>query len=384
MSGEVDSQRFERLERFLVQDPTNAALLDDAVGAALAAGATGQAHRWLERAEKAGAEPGRLRNLEALMLLHAGDLDGAIECWQTLAAASLAAQADPGLRHNLAYALMLAGRATEAEPLLDEATVTALPRAAALRVRLLHGLQRFDEAMAFGRSWLAGGGTDPELAAYLSTLAIDLEDFDAAADLARQAGDRAEALTSLGQVALSKQDLEAADCAFDQALARRPESFRAWIGAGLTALARKDFDAARQRLQHAVDLAPLHLGSRIALAWAHLCAWDLDGASAVLRQAEEVDQSFAETQGCLAVVAVLQGHTGEGQHRMQAALRLDGACLSARLAQSMLLEAGGQPDAARAIVEKALTQPIGSGVALGVAVQRMAGARTTADGSRIV
>ncbi len=378
MSAEATSQRLERLDRFLAQDPANPALLDDAVGTALAAGAAEQARRWIQRAAEAGADPGRVNNLEALALLHAGEFDEAIERWQALAAASPAAQADPGLRHNLAYALMLAGRPAEAEPLLDEATVAALPRAAALRVRLLHGLERFDEAMAFGRARLAEGAADPELAAHLSTLAIDLEDFDAAEALARQAGDRAEAITSLGHVALSRQDLGAAGRAFDEALARRPGSSRAWLGAGLAALAGKDFGAARERLQRAVELAPRHLGSRIALAWASLGARDLDGARAVLLQAEDVDHSFAETQGSLAVVAVLQGLTEEGRHRMQAALRLDAECLSARLAQSMLLEAGGRPDAARAIVEKAMAQPMAGGVALGVAVGRMAGGRNAA------
>ena len=89
----------------------------------------------------------------------------------------------------------------------------------------------------------------------------------------------------------------------------------------------------------------------------------------MLEQAEALDRSFAETQGSLAVVSALQGDSADARHRMQAALKLDPESLSARLAQALLLEGSGRPEAARAIVERAMAQPMLGGVTLGGAVK---------------
>jgi len=372
MNSDTTAQRLARFEGFLAQDPGNPALLQQAVDVALAAGAPERALAWVDTALAAAPGAGAPRNLRALVLLHAGRVDEAVAAWQALAQDDPAAAAEPGLRHNLAYALMLADRHAEAEPWLDDATVRALPPAALLRVRLLHAQQRHDEAMAFGRAQLAAGPADPQLAAHLSVLAIDLEDFDGAEQLAALAPNSPEAQTTLGHVALARQDAAAAERFFAQALDARAGSARAWLGAGLGALARRDFGAARQRLERATELAPSHLGGWIARAWAHLGAQDTAGAHAVLLRAEGIDRNFAETQGSLAVVAVLQGDTAEARHRMQAALKLDDQSLSARLAQAMLLEGSGRPEAARAIVERAMAQPMLGGVTLGGAVKGFA------------
>ncbi len=369
MNTEHTAERLARFDAFLAQDPHNPALLQQAVDVALAAGAPDKARRWLDAALAQDPASGALRNLHALVLLHAGDAAAAAAAWQTLAAEDAKAAQDPGLRHNLAYALMLTGRTTEAEAWLDDATVRALPQAAVLRVRLLHTLERHEDAMAFGRERLAQDPAQPQLAAHLSVLAIDLEDFDAAARLAAMAPQLPESQTTLGHVALVHQDAAGAERHFEQALAARQGSARAWLGAGLAALAQRQYAAARQRLQHATELAPSHLGGWIARAWAHLGEQDLAGARAVLEQAEALDRSFAETQGSLAVVSALQGDSADARHRMQAALKLDPESLSARLAQALLLEGSGRPEAARAIVERAMAQPMLGGVTLGGAVK---------------
>jgi tetratricopeptide (TPR) repeat protein len=380
MNTDTSAQRLARLDSYLAQDPGNRSLLQDAIDQALAAGAAPQALAWAERALAGAPQDGSLQHLRALTLLRSGDVQAALQAWQQLAAADSEAAAQPALRYNLAYALMLAQRHAEAEPWLDEATTAALPAAAALRVRLLHAQQRPEEAMAYGRAQLARGSADPQLSAHLSVVAIDLEDFAAAAELAQLGAQLPEAQTTLGHVALARQDLAAAEAAFTRALSTRSDSARAWLGAGLAALAGQDFALARQRLERSTQLAPGHLGGWIARAWAHIGARDLDGAVQVLQQAESMDRNFAEVQGCLAVTDVLRGDTAAARHRMQAALKLDPQSLAARLAQSMLLEGAGKPAAARALVEQALARPMLGTLTLGAAVQRFKAAGTDQPG----
>jgi tetratricopeptide (TPR) repeat protein len=370
MNPDTSAQRLARFDAYLAQDPGNRTLLQEAIDHALAAGDAPRAMAWAERALAEAPQDGSLQHLRALTLLRCGDVQGALQAWQQLAAADSQAATQPGVRYNLAYTLMLAQRHDEAAQWLDDATAAALPAAAALRVRLLHAQQQPEEAMAYGRAQLARGAADPQLSAHLSVVAIDLEDFAAAAELALQGAELPEAQTTLGHVALAQQDLAAAEAAFARALATRSDSARAWLGAGLSALARHDFPTARQRLERSTQLAPGHLGGWIARAWAHIGERDLDGAVHILQQAEAIDRNFAEVQGCLAVTDVLRGDNAAARHRMQAALKLDPQSLSARLAQSMLLEGAGRPEAARALVDQALARPMLGNVTLGSAVQR--------------
>jgi tetratricopeptide (TPR) repeat protein len=358
----------------LAQDPDNRALLEQAVDHALAVGDAARARQWTDRAAAIRPDDGALLNLQALVMLRSGDVPGAISRWQSLATADPQAAREPGLRHNLAYALMLAHRLDEAHAWLDDETVATMPAAAALRVRLLHMQGRYDEAMAFGKAALSGAAPNPALSAQLSVVAIDLEEFDTAAALAAHGADVPEAQTTLGHVALARQDLPAAEAAFARALSRQSGSARAWLGAGLAAMARRDFTAARERLAQATELAPDHLGGWVARAWAHLGEKDLEGAQQLLLHAENIDRNFSEIQGSLAVLAAMRGDTAQARHRTQAALKLDAQSLSARLAQSMLLEGAGKPEAAQALVDRAFAQPMLGSLTLGGAVQRFADA----------
>src|SRR5262249_58352009 len=78
---------------------------------------------------------------------------------------------------------------------------------------------------------------------------------------------------------------------------------------------------------------------------------DLDGAEASFRKAYEIDRTFGETHGALAVIEILRGAGNRAQRRTDTALRLDPHSLSGQLAKVLL---GSGDDAARAVAIRAI------------------------------
>ena len=116
-----------------------------------------------------------------------------------------------------------------------------------------------------------------------------------------------------------------------------------------------------------------HLGSWIASGWAYLLAGDALLARARFDRALQIDETFSECHGSLAVLDVLGGKTEEAQRKCAVALRLDRQCFSASFAQILLAAGAGDQERAERILRIALQQPLGSnGQTLAQAITRMA------------
>src|SRR5262249_31376313 len=148
-----------------------------------------------------------------------------------------------------------------------------------------------------------------------------------------------------GFLALGDEDEERAQELLGRALELHPTSGRAWSGKGLAAMFGGDFAAAEAALVQAGGHLPPHLGTRHALGWCRILRRDLDGAEASFRKAYELDRTFGETHGALAVIEILRGAGNRAQRRADTALRLDPQSLSGQLAKVLL---GSGSDAARA------------------------------------
>jgi len=350
------SDRLARLLAFLDQDPRNPALLADAAAAALDEGEAGQASDLIDRlaaVSPLGPQGLNLKGLAAIGERRFGDATVIFE--------GLLADAgdDPGLRFNLAWCKAMQHDHEAAAALLDDRTVAAVPRAAALKVQSLHHLGRLEEALACGLGYVEARPGDEPLMAALALAALDAGELDLAAAYAARAGqDNSDAAATLGMIRLNADEVEGALELFDRALADNPRNARALLGRGLGQMAKGDAGAAAGALTEAASAFGDHLGSWVAAGWAHFIGGDHVRARGVFERALALDDTFAETHGSLAVLDMAEGDSESARRRTDVALRLDRDCFSAALARSLLLQAEGKPAAADRIRDAALNTPV--------------------------
>lgn len=359
-------EKLGRLLAYLERDPKNLKLLADAADTAFAANDIELAAALIDR--HGAPLPPALENLRGTVALAAEDYAGAQVIFEQLIASG---QDTPAIRFNLAWAHAMAGQHAEALALLDEATVAVSPRAPALKVRMLHHLDRYEEGLQCGAGLLQICPDDQALLGALATLAMDAEQPELARRYAARAGNNAEAKAALGMLALGAFETRESLRLFEDAVALQPENPRAWIGRGLAQQALGDPRAGAEAIDRGAALFEDHLGSWIAAGWAHVVAGDTATARARFETALAIDPNFSESHGGLAVLDLASGDLVSARRRADIALRLDKKSFGGALAQSLLLEHEGKSDAAQKLRTLALTAPIGaSGMTI---AQAMAG-----------
>jgi tetratricopeptide (TPR) repeat protein len=350
--------RLATLLALLESDAENVALLSDAAEVAIAERKPEIARALLERHEAIQPLSPSQINLLGLAAMQAKDFEDAAKKFRSLAEAGVD---DPAVRFNLAWSLAMLKDFPGAAELLGEEVTAGLPEAAMLRVQLLHQQELLDEAASEART-LIGLHPDHEgLLAAVSVLALDIDDEALALTCASKAGDHPDAMSTLGMLALGDDRATEARDMFDRVLATSEAKPRAWVGRGLSKLLTGEAAAAPQDIDRGAEMFGDHLGSWIAAGWAHVINHDFSTARARFETALEIDPTFAETHGSLAVMDLLENDVSNAQARCETALRLDPACYSGALAKSLLAARSGNEDTARRIFELALNTPIGEG-----------------------
>jgi tetratricopeptide (TPR) repeat protein len=346
-----DSDRLARLLGYLEADSLNPGLLTETVEAALAAGDLDMAAKVNERLLEVLPLGFEARYLAGLIAMRRGDFAEAARTFEPL----FAEHDYPNLRFNLAWSRAMLDEKPAALALLDDKTVDVFAAAAMLKVQLVHEAGQFEDALALGQAALARHPDDPGLLAAMATLAIDVEDAELARRCAEQAGDHPEALAVCALLELQDGKSQAARQLFDRSLSQREHNPRAWIGRGLAALLEHAPVEAAHDIDRGAQQFGDHIGSWIAAGWAHFVSGDLAAAQRRFERALALDHNFAESQGSLAVLAVLQDDREEARRKAMTALRLDRECFSAALALAMLDES---PERAREIIDRAMHTPI--------------------------
>ncbi len=353
VASHPESTRLDRLLGYLEQDPANPQLVADAATCAFEAGSLDQCEALLARYQAAHALPPALVHLRGLLAMARGEFGKAVEWFEALG--ELAGQ--PAVRYNIAYAQAMSGR-HEAAAMLDQAVLGAIPEAATLKLRGLHALGRLDEARQFGLAHAERANADATLVGAVATLMFDRGELDAAQRLAARAPDTADGLVIAGLVALDDNDVPSATKLLQRALQHNPREARATLGLGLCLFAEARFEAAGGMLDDAAARLATHAGAWVAAGWAYL----LDGKAGAARErfehAVELDRGMAEAHGALAVAEFQEDRLQEARHHAQVALRLDPACLSGALAQSLLTGHHGDADGADAIRQAVLNRPL--------------------------
>jgi tetratricopeptide (TPR) repeat protein len=195
----------------------------------------------------------------------------------------------------------------------------------------------------------------------LASVALDAERVDLARRYASRAGSNHDGLTTLGMLLLDEGRAVESSALFDRVLAGEPGNPRALLGKGLGLLSAGDVGGAAERIDAAATRFGDHLGSWVAAGWAHYVMGNLAASRARFEKALALDDSFAETQGGLAVLDLLDGEVESARRRTEIALRLDRNSFGGALARSMLLEREGKAKAAQKVRDAALNHPVGPG-----------------------
>jgi tetratricopeptide (TPR) repeat protein len=348
--------RLQTLLGYLKHDSNNLELIAEAVNVAFDTGNLDQAGILIEQYRIQAPLTKSLVNVEGLVALRSGRLEDAAGAFDALLTQGTN---EPSVRFNRAWVHALKNEHTAALDLLDDATIAAVPRAASLKVQMMHHLGQIEEALAEGQAMVEKNPQDDTLLGALSVAAMDADDMALARHYADQAKGGADALTTQGLLRLNDDDPAASLVYFEKALTEQQDAPRAWLGKGLGLLAMGDNKAAGEALTRGAEIFGDHLGSWIAVAWTQFIGKDLKSARTTFERALALDENFAETHGGLAVLDVAEGDHESAKRRANIALRLDRECFGAMLAKMLLHEAGGNAAAAQQIWERAMDLPAG-------------------------
>jgi len=356
-----DAQRLDRLRRltdFLALDPRNARLLRDCAHEALRARRFDTAVGTVRRLQLLNEERVADRLVLVAALRGAGRAD---EAEAELDEASVRWPGEAGIALERARAWCEAGdveRALRALTAFDPLE-RAGPRAGAvcaLRVRLLHHLDRLDEAAAAAESFTARYGVDEELEANLLAVLVDASRLEEALPRALGLVARSEAAghpfpyaaaEPLALAALHEGRIESARAWTDRALAQRDDDGRMWLLRGLVHLLEGATVDAVAALERSVAALPRHAGSRVALGWAELMRGERARARQAFTEALQASPSFAEAHGSLAVVEALDRRSEPARDAIRRAEGLQPGNAAAGLAAALLEERCTEAEVAR-------------------------------------
>lgn len=377
MTNHALQERLTRMLGYLAQDPQNFALQVDVAALQLALGQTAEVRR---SAEKAIALAGDRPEGYALLGLAAARAGAYADASNALEMALVRGDESPPVIYHHAQALAMQGRYAEARPFAERAAQFAVdyPYAPALYIRVLHYLEDIDAAIAFAETQRTDGAAPPQVDGMLSTLYMDAEDYDKAQDAARTAlqqnADDIDALTTLGMLTLGSLNADNALRDFHRILCIEPANGRAMLGLGLTQILAGDVPAAIETLEKTARTTNMrtHLGTWQSLAWCYLLMRQPDKAEQVLNEALELDRSFAETYGALAMVALVRGDREAAQQALRRAHGLDPENVAGQFALSLLESTAGNTQRGGELIDQVLSATkLSDGRSLHAAVAEM-------------
>lgn len=338
-------ERLQRFEKFLQQDPNNIRLLEDSADLLLELGRPKQALKYFEDALSLKRSDESLRFKLGSAYLASGDPERAYGVYKDLLADGVAYAA---VRYNLAYSAFSAARPTEAIEILDaiaEPDRVQLPRFSYLKARALYFSRRNAEAKSEIEQFIAQHPNDLEGLALQSQVMEDAGEFGIAASiaakvLARNPDDIAANLVA-GEVCMFMQQPEEAQKYLQKVVSLSPGNGRAWSAMAFVSVEKRQIEVAIGQFQKAVTTMPDHLGTWHGLAWCQILRRDFVGARQSVESAMQVDRTFADNHGTLAVIFFFQGKLDEAQQSMKRGIRLNPQSAASQFAQSLLISAKG-------------------------------------------
>lgn len=351
--------RLTQLREFLRQDPANDLLAIELIDALLAAGEPNEAQHVIDAAPDAWLVRPEFLFRAGRCALARADYAAAIEPLRMMLDSGVD---EPGVRHDLAYALLGNGDIDAAEavlaPLVPQSV--AIPSIGLLHSRVLHYRRCFDDAALILEAIVSDYPDNAQAWGLLALIEVDRTGTDAAAFAAGRAlaisPNEPDALAAAGTLGLMRFDADVSYDAFSHLLASQPHNGRALAGAGEALLLKGDPNAARPLLEKASRAMPEHLGTWHALAWSALLEGDLGAAQSAFAAALAADRNFGESHGGIALVHAVRGEFDDARQGIRVAMRLDAGGRNARYAQSLVWRSEGREREAEAMVDGILAE----------------------------
>jgi tetratricopeptide (TPR) repeat protein len=351
----------DQLERYLEIDPGNDTLRVSAFETALRGGRLDRAKAHLDVAfrDQAASPAWGLRR--AHWLIASRDWTAARAQLQAL---RQLADAPPSLIecafHDEALVALLTGEFDRGIELLEPlaAGPACPPALQALWLRLLHRVNRLDEAFAAAKGWDEQAVATAEARAVASLVALDSGDLLASkrwSDAAfAQQSQALEAIVARASVAMGEQEPQRAMQLLAPAMQRHPNDGRVRSAMAFTLLLQGQLEDASREFQAAVALMPSHVGTWHGQGWCELLQRRYASALDAFERALALDRNFAETHGGLAVVHARRGDRDAAMQAIERAMRLNKHGFAARYAQAVLEGKADDADAMRALAGSVL------------------------------
>ena len=269
---------------------------------------------------------------------------------------------DGAVIYNLAYSSFLLGEYEKSyEALLNlESEQTLTQESLILFARCLHHLDQLDLAIEKLEKRLSES-FDSQVAGLLALILCDDGQIDRAIDIANHSIENStenstknfEAYLARASALSIKQKYSIAKHDFLKALELQPNSGRCLSGLGEICFHNYEFDSSINYFERAVETMKDHIGTWHMLAWNYLMLDRLDKAEEAFLNSFELDRSFGESHGGLAIIYATQGKEELASKHIRLAKRLAPEGFNAIYAEMAMLNAKGQKEEAQALFEKA-------------------------------
>lgn len=353
--------RLTRLLAFLERDPDNLSLLLDALSLAISLRDLDSGRHLIQYLHTQQINAPQAFALAAHLMLQAGEYAKAGEYGDRAIEGGIV---DPAVLFNTAFGHFYNGDFAVASELLASLTAgTACPADTLLmHARALHQLEeeRTEEAEALVVRALVQEPENPQARGLLALLLYEngknAQALNAAHESLAAAPDQLDALLACASVQFELNNIAASRKAWLHTVNCHPQCGRAWAGLAELEFNELEFEAAEEHLRIAVEFMPDHIGTWHLLAWIYILQGHSSKARQALDSSYKLDRNFAETHGGLAIVEVMEGFKERAQTSIRRALKLNPDCLSVQYANALQLQAAGEPEKAKQLLNEVLDQ----------------------------
>ena len=337
-------EKLQRYLSYLAQDKNNVNLLLSASDCYRLLRDWGSAQRYLDEAQQIAGQP---------FLTHQGFLhmdSNQMQLAEEAFTQALTHNETPVNRYNLSFCLYQNQNFEEALLVVSSSENNeTLPMSALLKAKLLHHLQRINEAITVLTQLLTHHDSNAEAAGLLALLYVDTNNEE----LARLLSNKALAINpdnydgQLVRVLLKTLNDEVTLTEIESLLAIKPKDGRLLFALGTTQMRYMNFPAAEQAFLQTTQIWPFFYENWISYGWCHLLQNNLDKAERAYRQAVSIDANSADGWGGLALVSALRLHLTQAKKWLEKAYELDSTCFLAAITRIILANHSDPEQAAK-------------------------------------